>query len=193
MNEPRSADSPSISQPMCDRVTCHREASVLLLFDPRLTVAWLNDIQSNRRTVGIALCLDHANRVTVPAGWTLTDERSETNRVPTRSRAGKSSAPKVAEPSVDPKPVRLASVTPIPEARSGPSDSEADGESVSETDADADAEAPDEVDEPTDDGEAGDGSDVAEPTLWPEDQPESLRVDESTPMLSRAFRAAHID
>ena len=206
MNQPRSADSTSVSQPLCDRVTCHREATVVLLFDPRLTSAWLGDIDLDSRTVGIGLCLDHANRVTVPAGWTLTDERSGTNRVAggTKDQPKKRSRAGGAVPVSDANdaPLRLATVTPIPESR----DVEPDPEATIEVDAEpdepdddddaVDAAAADAVqDDGADDADEPDAEpdDVAEPTLWSEDQPENLRVDKSTPMLSRAFRAAHID
>ncbi len=181
---------------------------MVLLFDPRLTSAWLGDIDLESRTVGIGLCLDHANRVTVPAGWTLTDDRSGTNRVAakTKNQPEKRSRAGGADPTSDTteEPIRLATVTSIPEPRDAEPDAEAtievDGEPDEPDDEHEAVGAPsddavqdDAADEPDDDDPENDPDDVAEPTLWSEDQPESLRVDSKTPMLSRAFRAAHID
>ena len=178
---------------------------MVLLFDPRITAAWLGDIDLDSRTVGIGLCLDHANRVTVPAGWTLTDDRSGTNRVEggAKNQPEKSSREGGTDPTsdADEVPIRLATVTSMPEPR----DVEPDPEATIEVDAEPDQPDDDHaaVDAAADDAVQNDGDaadepdvdpdDVAEPTLWSEDQPESLRVDSSTPMLSRAFRAADID
>ncbi len=173
---------------------------MVLLFDPRLTSAWLGDIDLDSRTVGIRLCLDHANRVTVPDGWTLTDDRSGSNRVPSRAKKRAPATGTDPTSGENEAPIRLATVTSMPEPRgTEPADEatiEVNGE-PDETDEVDDAagqapddDAPDVEDEAPDDD---DDADVAEPTLWSEDQPESLRVDSSTPMLSRAFRAAHID
>ena len=177
---------------------------MLLLFDPRLTEAWLRDLASDSRTVGISLCLEHANKVTVPAGWTLTDERATHNRV-----LGGAPGPTDTD---TPASVRLASVTPIaadPEPIAPMTADETDPQEADTVSAGADDEADDESGD--DDEESGDhNADVSEddaapdeppdadgvierPTLWADDEPEGLRVDPSTPLLSRAFRAAHID
>jgi len=204
MSEPHRPDTGGTAA-SCDRVSCQRAATVLLLFDPRLTQAWLSDVDAASRTVGITLCLEHANKVTVPSGWTLTDERAAHNRV-----AGGAPAPVEAETESDaPAPVRLASVTPIaadpepvaPMTVDEPEPDETDDARVPSAEKADDAE--------TEAGEAGDdevpGDDAASdeppdadgvierPTLWADDEPEGLRVDSSTPLLSRAFRAAHID
>lgn len=149
---------------LCDRVGCDAEARALLVFDPRECSAWLVDLEPGGRTVGIELCPGHADRITVPVGWGFADDR----------RPGAQH---------DTPPLRLAD-EPEPAA---PVETPADAASVDDEKIDVD---PDDVDRPTlwtaeataDDDE-----------LDADDDADSLAVDESTPLLSRAFRAAHID
>ena len=62
---------------VCSRVNCGERATALLLYDPRGAEAWLRDRDPiGDRSQGIILCGGHADRATVPLGWTLTDERS---------------------------------------------------------------------------------------------------------------------
>lgn len=171
---------------------------MLLVFDPRLSEAWLRDLESDSRLVGITLCIEHANRVTVPSGWSLGDDRSRTQRV---SGAGAKDHPATSE-STEPT-VRLASVTAITEPTEA--DSEADeATAADQTSPDSDIQpesagddshddVPEDTDADVDDGDPDDDGIIERPTLWDGDEPEGLRVDSSTPMLSRAFRAAHID
>lgn len=181
MTAPRAAQTGVAS---CDRVTCDREATVLLLFDPRLFEAWLRDFDPDSRTVGICLCLDHANKVTVPAGWTLTDRRSTHNRI-----AGRPAPVEAPTP-------HLAPVPPIDDAEDAtPDDTIATDDTATDDTAEPESPAdPAGTDENTPVKPKPDADGVIErPTLWDDDEPEGLRVDESTPLLSRAFRAAHID
>ncbi|MDH3753677.1 MAG: DUF3499 family protein [Acidimicrobiia bacterium] len=175
---------------LCDRIGCEGAATVFLLFDPRAADAWLRDIDDDTRTAAISLCVSHANRVTVPNGWTLTDERVPGNRLAPASRA-----------AAAPRAVRTLRLADEPEARAP----EVDEPHADEPEADElEARAPeaDEAEAEADEAEA-DEPVVERPTLWSDDEshdphdddrtPEPLRVDESTPLLSRAFRAAHID
>jgi hypothetical protein len=199
----------------CDRVSCENVATVMLLFRPSETSAWLHDYDPTSRTLGITLCIDHANRVTVPTGWTITDERASGNRLVTETRhmrvepseeadtepeavedmddfdqtpaEERVTTPAVAEVDEIDEPVAdenevAAVVTPIHSANTSSDD---DGRPTL-WDQDADGDDADDVDathgESSDDQDDDDG-----------DLPPSLRVDSSSPMLSRAFRAAHIE
>lgn len=44
---------------------------------PARLSAWVGDLELDRRGVGHDLCDTHAGRLSVPDGWTLTDERTE--------------------------------------------------------------------------------------------------------------------
>ena len=46
------------------------------VFSPGQLIAWLGDLDTDRRSLGHHLCDTHANRLSVPKGWTLTDERT---------------------------------------------------------------------------------------------------------------------
>jgi hypothetical protein len=39
---------------------------------------WLEDLDATHEGPGHPLCVDHADRLTPPMGWTLTDRRSVT-------------------------------------------------------------------------------------------------------------------
>lgn len=47
-------------------------------FDYQERMVWLEDIGSDSTGPGHSLCVDHADRLTPPLGWTLTDRRSAT-------------------------------------------------------------------------------------------------------------------
>ena len=197
----------------CDRVSCENVATVMLLFRPSETSAWLHDYDPTSRTLGITLCIDHANRVTVPTGWTITDERASGNRLVTETRhmrvepseesdidteteafedmddfdqtlaeelVATPAVAEVDEPVTDENEV-AAVVAPIHSANTSSDD---DGRP---TLWDQDADGADDVDalhdESFDDQDDDDEGDL----------PPSLRVDSSSPLLSRAFRAAHIE
>ncbi len=216
----------------CDRVSCENVATVMLLFRPSETSAWLHDYDPTSRILGITLCIDHANRVTVPTGWTITDERASGNRLVTETRhmrvepsAESDAAPEAGEAA----PVKAA------QAKQPPTEVVEDMGDFDQTPAEELVTTPAaaEVDEPvTDEKEIAavvtpihsantSSADDGRPTLWDQDAdgaddeddvdatqdessdvqdddderdlPPSLRVDSSSPMLSRAFRAAHIE
>jgi len=159
----------SIVDGQCARVTCANPATALLVFDPRETWARLCDYDSSSRVVGISLCAEHGDSVRVPDGWTIVDDRTGVPRL--------AAVPTAADESTSP----AASAQPV----------EADEPAESRVDeTDAGEAPPDEADE------------AASPTLWSVDEEEpdgddetrdDLDVDETTPLLSRAFRAAHVD
>lgn len=39
---------------------------------------WLDDLVDDMQPFGYAMCADHADRMTPPHGWTLTDRRTVT-------------------------------------------------------------------------------------------------------------------
>jgi hypothetical protein len=47
-------------------------------FDYSARAVWLEDLGTPTEIPGYALCVDHADRLTPPMGWTLTDRRSVT-------------------------------------------------------------------------------------------------------------------
>ena len=146
----------------CARPTCANPAVTLLVFDPRETWARLADYDPTARTVGVTLCPEHADAVTVPSGWTIIDDRTERGR-------------------------RLAPV-PEPPVEDAEPDEELDT-------VDEGGRADDDADD-ADDADEGEDPSAGSPTLWSVDEREpvdDLDVDESTPLLSRAFRAAHVD
>ncbi len=168
---------------------------VLLVFDPRQTWARLYDYDPADRRVGISLCAAHGDAVSVPAGWTIVDDRSP---VPHLASVRPDTVPEIGAdtepephtgPDPDPDPHdELDDVRPITAAGgSGSSPTLWSGEEpvadpaapAAPAAASADAEAAGAVD-------ADDATDERDPG-------DDLDVDESTPLLSRAFRAAHVD
>ncbi len=123
---------------LCGRVGCAEVASGVLLMAPQDTQAWLVGLDFAGASEGVALCSRHADRITVPFGWTLTDDRpparpkrrrkkkappqpSPTEAPDTRASTGSSTEPtRSAAPSA-PK----ASVRSQPEAASAPVDTDA--------------------------------------------------------------------
>ncbi len=57
---------------------CGSPASVLMSFAYQDAQVWLDDIIDTVEPHGYQLCADHADRMTPPQGWTLTDRRSVT-------------------------------------------------------------------------------------------------------------------
>lgn len=45
-------------------------------FAPATLEAWLGDLDPDPRSIGQALCSTHADRVSVPSGWTLVNDRT---------------------------------------------------------------------------------------------------------------------
>ncbi|MCY4631162.1 MAG: hypothetical protein OXE75_09830 [bacterium] len=102
----------------CAHMLCPEPATALLLFDARVTAAWLVDIEG-RAWRGLPMCSAHANRFRPPVGWVLSDQRSRANR----QRSGTESsapepAPSVTEPAdgsrpEDPPPAPEPAPTPL--------------------------------------------------------------------------------
>lgn len=57
---------------------CSAPAATFMSFDYAARAVWLEDLDANHVGPGHPLCVDHADRLTPPMGWTLTDRRSVT-------------------------------------------------------------------------------------------------------------------
>lgn len=60
----------------CSR--CGSPAAALMSFDYGGSSVWLDDLVDPLERHGYRLCADHADRMTPPHGWTLTDRRTVT-------------------------------------------------------------------------------------------------------------------
>ena len=66
-------------------VRCQAPAAALMTFDYEERSVWLSELDSKgERGGGYALCTSHADRMTPPLGWTLTDRRNVTRLFATR-------------------------------------------------------------------------------------------------------------
>lgn len=60
-------------------VRCSTPAAAHMTFDYAEKAVWLEELESDtERGRGYALCTGHADRMTPPLGWTLTDRRNVT-------------------------------------------------------------------------------------------------------------------
>lgn len=57
---------------------CGGLAATYMTFDYADRAVWLEDLGEQTGRPGYAMCVDHADRLTPPMGWTLTDRRSVT-------------------------------------------------------------------------------------------------------------------
>lgn len=57
---------------------CGSLAAALMTFSYPDAEVWLEDLADGMKLHGYALCSDHADRMTPPQGWTLTDRRTVT-------------------------------------------------------------------------------------------------------------------
>lgn len=77
----------------CAHMLCPESATALLLFDARVTAAWLMDFEG-RAWRGLPMCSAHANRFRPPVGWVLSDQRS-----PSRPRRSAGEGSPASEPA----------------------------------------------------------------------------------------------
>jgi hypothetical protein len=80
---------------LCERVGCGEPQVCSLLIAPQETHAWLVSPGHVSADEGVALCDNHADRISVPFGWTLVDDRAK----PTRKRRKKKTEPSPVAPS----------------------------------------------------------------------------------------------
>ena len=60
----------------CSR--CGSPANSIMTFAYGESSVWLDDLVETGRFHGYPMCADHADRMTPPQGWTLTDRRTVT-------------------------------------------------------------------------------------------------------------------
>ena len=164
----------------CARLGCTERAHTVLVFEPGSAAAWLMHAVEAHRTQGILLCRVHADVVTVPMGWNLVDERD-----PTWEPVVTSAAP---APAPEPEPTATAKAVPDPPL------AEAEVVEIPVGSTEADEAAFEEVvaAQWTEDQEQ---DEVGTPTLFAvgeeEDEQSEAGSGADTPLLNRAFRAAH--
>lgn len=71
---------------------CPEPATALLLFDARVTAAWLVDFEG-RAWRGLPMCSAHADRFRPPVGWVLSDQRSPSRRQRSADQGSSASEP----------------------------------------------------------------------------------------------------
>ena len=62
----------------CARAGCSATAVCTLTYEYDSRTAWLGDLSEDRLPAGYDLCLEHAERMSVPKGWDRVDRRSST-------------------------------------------------------------------------------------------------------------------
>ena len=178
-----------VSSQLCKRVGCGQEAEAVLLMVPQECRAWLVSTGHSAARDGSPLCNDHADRMTVPAGWVLSDERNTPKK---RRRKGtkqtkakkksqsheatqKSSTDVFPDPVIDEIPVDDA---PLP----------VDVNEVEELTSEPFEDSYLQVVSDSLPGEAND-DELIQGSLWDDTAPmEKLDPGEETPLLRRAFR-----
>lgn len=59
-------------------IRCGAPAAAVMTFDYTDGAVWMDDVVEPIDTFGYLFCSDHADRMTPPLGWTLTDRRTVT-------------------------------------------------------------------------------------------------------------------
>jgi len=67
--------SPYGTRRQCSRPTCSTAAVVTLTYEYRTSHVWLDLLSSERDPHSYDLCRQHANTLSVPRGWQLTDRQ----------------------------------------------------------------------------------------------------------------------
>ena len=57
---------------------CGSPAAAIMTFNYSDGAVWLDDLSDPIDKYGYSMCADHADRMTPPQGWTLTDRRTVT-------------------------------------------------------------------------------------------------------------------
>lgn len=57
---------------------CKAPAAAVMTFNYSDSAVWMDDLTDQVAAYGYLLCADHADRMTPPHGWTLTDRRTVT-------------------------------------------------------------------------------------------------------------------
>jgi hypothetical protein len=72
---------------LCARPGCGDSATASLSFQYATSTVWLDDLVPAKEPHTIDLCDRHADRLSVPKGWTGHDRRAAAGRVTARERA----------------------------------------------------------------------------------------------------------
>lgn len=187
---------------LCMRPGCDRDAAARLTYDPVACEVWLDDL-AERVGRNQEICSLHAERLTVPRGWVLSDRRSQqpamfvTPAAPTAASPAAAAADSAAvEPAPGPRRRRRRAPAAHPATQTPATQTmelfEVLRQELAQAEADAEQPAP----EPEPEPEA-----VAEPAPEPEpvpahepvtaserepdEVPEALRA--TSPLLARAF------
>ena len=137
---------------MCSKIGCRSEAAAVLLIAPGDTQAWLLALDHPDASEGVLLCEMHAERVSVPKGWTLDDERAlarSTKRRRKKSKRKKAEQQVAAEADIKAETAEAEThEVDAPEVESP--ESSDDLAAADATAAESEAAAPDDgADEPT--------------------------------------------
>jgi len=177
-----------VSSQLCTRISCGLEAEAVLLMVPQECSAWLVSESHVAAKDGSPLCNDCADRVTVPVGWVLSDERNAPKK---RRRKGKTQAkskefflPETEQNSdVNEVPDSIVEDIPIDDAPM-PVDVSQVEELVSEPFEDSYLQVVPDSSLPESDIDEG-----VQGSFWDDTSPiEKLDPGEGTPLLQRAFR-----
>jgi hypothetical protein len=93
----------------------------VLLMSPQDTSAWIVAPAHESAPEGVPLCAAHADRISVPFGWTLTDNRPAPKKKRRRKKAAPPPEPKlVEEPAVEEPAAEAVAEEPPPESAAEP-------------------------------------------------------------------------
>ncbi len=184
---------------LCGRVGCGEVASCVLLMAPQNTQAWLVALTHEAAPEGVALCETHADRISVPFGWALTDDRpvakprrKRTKKATTQRKAARSqSSVRATTPEPEPQPEPQSQPEPEPQPQPAPQPEPAPAhEAVGSAD-----EPPVLSVVPGDDDSAKEFGfeDDGQGALWGDRPEPEHEPDETTPLLQRAFRVVRDD
>ena len=178
-----------VSSQLCKRVGCGQEAEAVLLMVPQECRAWLVSIDHPAGKDGSPLCNDHADRMTVPVGWVLSDERN----TPKKRRRKGTKQTKAKKKSQNQDITQKTSTAALP-------DSAIDEIPVDDAPLPVDVnEVVELTSEPFEESylqvvsdslpKDGNDDDLIQGSLWDDTAPiEKLDPGEETPLLQRAFR-----
>ena len=84
----RHVSSATVSRRQCSRPTCSDVAVVTLTYEYRRSHVWLDHLAADRDPHAYDLCRRHADDLSVPLGWHLSDRRQPIVTVATDLLAG---------------------------------------------------------------------------------------------------------
>tara|TARA_B100000953_G_scaffold295231_1_gene286127 strand:- start:213 stop:767 length:555 start_codon:yes stop_codon:yes gene_type:complete len=178
-----------VSSHLCQRVGCGQEAEAVLLMVPQECRAWLVSDDHDAAKDGSHLCTDHADRMTVPVGWVLSDERNSPKKRRRRgtkqTKAKKKSSRRESKqtPTPDEELASVVDEIPVDDAPL-PADVNEVEELTSEPFEESFLQVVSEGSFPE-----SEVDDLVQGSLWEDTSPmEKLDPGEETPLLQRAFR-----